>query len=119
MKVVVEEAVVALEVEVEAAVEAVVEDKKRTRKRITNRSHTAEAEVEEEEHQVSTMFNVILAKSMVIMQRSVITMKRKMMRKKISSLNLTVLKIVSFVSLRCRHNLLAFLSQKMAISCSS
>jgi hypothetical protein len=73
--------VVALEVEVEAAVEAIVEDKKRTRKRRTNRSHTVEAEVEEDECQVSTMFNVILAKSMVIMQQSVITMKRKMIRK--------------------------------------
>jgi hypothetical protein len=81
-KVVEVKAVVTLEAEVEVAVETMVEDKKRTRKRRTNLTHTAEAEVEEEECRVSTMFNVILVKSMVIMQRSVIIMKRKMMRKR-------------------------------------
>jgi hypothetical protein len=81
MKVVVEEAVVASEAEVEVAAEAVVEDKKRTRKKKTNLTHTAEAEVEKEEGRVSTMFNVILTKSMSIMQRSVIIMKRKKIRK--------------------------------------
>jgi hypothetical protein len=74
----VEEVVVTLEV----ATEAVVEDKKRIRKKRTNLTHTAEAEVEKEEGRVSTMFNVIFAKSMTIMQQSVIIMKRKMMRKK-------------------------------------
>jgi uncharacterized membrane protein YdbT with pleckstrin-like domain len=65
--VVVEETVVALEAKVEDATEVMVEDKKRTRKRRTNLTHTEEAEVEEDEGRVSTIFNVILVKSMLIM----------------------------------------------------
>jgi hypothetical protein len=64
---IVEETVVALEAKVEDAAEAMVEDKKRTRKRRTNLTYTEEAEVEEEEGRVSTIFIIILAKSMLIM----------------------------------------------------
>jgi C4-type Zn-finger protein len=78
----VEETVVALEAEVEIVAEAVVEDNKRIRKRRTNLTHMAETKVKEEEGRVSTIFNDIFAKSMVIMQRSVIIMKIKMKRKK-------------------------------------
>jgi hypothetical protein len=37
--------------------------------------HTAEVEVEEEEDQVSLIFNVIVAKSLVIMHRNIIIMR--------------------------------------------
>jgi hypothetical protein len=79
---VMEETVVALEAKVEDATEVMVEDQKRTRKRRTNLTHTEETEVEEDDRQVSTIFNIILAKSMLIMHYSVIIMKKEVDEKK-------------------------------------
>jgi precorrin-3B methylase len=76
MKEVVEDAVVVLEVEVEVVTEATIEDKKRVNMRSTI-TQTAEVEAEEEEDQVSLMFNVIIGNSLVIMQQNIIIMRRK------------------------------------------
>jgi precorrin-3B methylase len=81
MKEVVEDAAVVLEVKVEVVAEAAVEDKKRVNMRSTI-TQTTEVKAEEEEDQVSLIFNVIIGNSLVIMQRNIIIMRRKVMRKK-------------------------------------